>query len=109
MTPPPLQHKGTVMGVKTTYRYLVERPDKRTQELFLRGTGVRASTIWHDRYVSRIPPVQIAQDRDLPVAAVYEALAYCQDQWELICQDKDREHAWLQHRGFFAGPPADPV
>ena len=67
------------MGVKTTYRYLVERPDKSAQELYIRGTGVRASTIWHDRYVSRIPPEQIAQDRELPVAAVYEALAYCQD------------------------------
>jgi hypothetical protein len=96
------------MGVKTTYRYLVERSDKRAQELYIRDTGVRASTIWHDRYVSRIPPAQIARDRDLPVAAVYEALAYCQDHWDVICQDKDREQEWLERRSFFAGPPADP-
>src|SRR5207244_1806814 len=29
------------------YHYLVERPDKGTQELYICDTGVRASTIWH--------------------------------------------------------------
>ena len=54
------------METQTTYIYLEHRPDKRTQELFIRGTGVRASTIWHDRYISRMTPHQIAQNRDLP-------------------------------------------
>ena len=58
------------MDVQTRYHYLVERPDKGTQELYIRDTGVRASTIWHDRYVSQMHPRAIAQDRDLPVADV---------------------------------------
>ena len=49
------------MDVQTLYRYLVERPDKGTQELYIRGTGVRASTIWHDRYISQMHPRAIAQ------------------------------------------------
>lgn len=90
------------METQTTYTYLEYRPDKRTQELFIRGTGVRTSTIWHDRYIARMAPQQIAQNRDLPVAAVLEALAYCQDHWDVICAEKDAERAWLEEQGFFA-------
>ena len=90
------------METPTTYSYLEPRPDKRIQELFIRGTGVRTSTIWHDRYISRMTPHQIAQNRDLPEAAVLEALAYCQDHWDVICADKDAEHEWLEEQGFFA-------
>jgi hypothetical protein len=70
---------GGAMEMPTTHLYLSHRPDKRTQELFIRGTGVRTSTIWHDRYIARMTPSQISQSRDLPEAAVLEALAYCQD------------------------------
>jgi uncharacterized protein (DUF433 family) len=83
------------MTTEATYKHLERRPDKRSQELFIRGMGIRASTVWHDRYVSRLAPIQIAKDRDLPVEAVYEALAYCQESWEIICQEKDLERQRL--------------
>ena len=92
------------MNVQTLYHYLVERPDKGTQELYIRGTGVHASTIWHDRYISQMHPRAIAQDRDLPMEAVYEALAYCQEHWDVICQAKAQEQVGLQERQFFAEP-----
>jgi hypothetical protein len=72
------------MDVKTPYYYLVERPDQGLQALSMRETGVCASTIWHDRFISRMPPQHVAHDRDIPVNAVYEALAYCQGQCEVI-------------------------
>jgi hypothetical protein len=89
------------MEVQTPYQYLVARPDKGTSELYIRGTGVRASTIWHDRYVSQLHPRAIAQDRDLPVEAVYEALTYWQEHWDVICQAKAHAQAWLQAQQFF--------
>ena len=89
------------MTTEATYRHLERRSDKRSRELFIRGTGIRASTVWHDRYVSRLHPSRIAKDRDLPVEAVYEALAYCQENWEFICQEKDLERQRLEQRGFF--------
>ena len=49
-----LAANGGMMETQTTYGYLEHRPDKRTRELFIRGTGVRASTIWHDRYIARV-------------------------------------------------------
>ena len=89
------------MTSKAKYKHLEKRLEKRSKELFIRETGIRASTIWHDRYVSRFPPVQIAKDRDIPVAAVYEALMYCQENWESICQEKDIERQRLEQGGFF--------
>jgi len=93
-----------MMKTQTTYVYLEHRPDKQTQELFIRGTGVRASTIWHDRYISRMAPQQIAQNREIPEVAVLEALAYCQDSWDVICAEKDAERLWLEDQGFFEEP-----
>lgn len=95
------------MTTKTKYQHLEKRSDKRSQELFVHGTGIRASTVWHDRYVSRIPPDQIAKDRDIPVEAVYEALAYCQENWEGICHEKDLERQRLEQRGFFEERSSD--
>ena len=54
---------------------------------------MRTSTIWYDRYISRMTPQQIAQNRDLPMAAILEALAYSQNHWEVICAEKDVERA----------------
>jgi uncharacterized protein (DUF433 family) len=89
------------MATHVIYRYLDSRPEKNSEELFVRGTGIRASTIWHDRYVSRMTPDQISSDRDIPVEAVYEALAFCQEEWENICRDKDSERQRLESLGFF--------
>jgi len=49
-------------------------------------------------------PQQIAQNRELPEAAVLEALSYCQDYWDVICAEKDSERLWLEEQGFFAEP-----
>lgn len=89
------------MTTKMKYQYLEKRPDKRSQEMFVSRAGIRASTIWHDRYVSRQAPDQIAKDHDIPLEAVYEALAYCQENWEQICHEKDLVQQLLKKRGFF--------
>ena len=85
------------MSTDTQYRFLAQG----VKEPEVRGTGIRASTLWHDRYVSRLRPSEIAEDRDIPVEAVYEALAYCQENWEAICEAKDRERDRLEDAGFF--------
>ena len=95
------------MTTKAKYQHLEKRPDKRSRELFVRGTGIRASTVWHDRYVSRLSPEQIAKDRDIPIGAVYEALAYCQENWEVICHEKDLERQRLEQKGFFEKRSSD--
>ena len=89
------------MSTDTQYRYL----EQGARELEVRGAGVRASTLWHDRYVSRLRPSEIAGDRDIPVEAVYEVLDYCQENWEAICEVQDIARVRLEETGFF-GPPS---
>ena len=90
------------MSTAIQYRFL----EQGAKELEVKGTGVRASTLWHDRYVSRLKPPEIAEDRDIPVEAVYEALSYCQENWESICDGQDIERARLEDAGFFEPPSA---
>ena len=46
-------------------------------------------------------PDQISSDRDIPVEAVYEALAFCQEEWENISRQKDSERQRLESLDFF--------
>lgn len=89
------------MATHVIYRFLDSPSEKNSEELFVRGTGIRASTIWHDRYISRMTPDQISSDRDIPLEAVYDALAFCQEEWESICRQKDSERQRLEALEFF--------
>ena len=89
------------MSTRTQYRFLATG----VREAEITDTGIRVSTLWHDRYISRLRPSEIAEDRDIPVEAVYEALAYCQENWEAICEVQDMERSQLEKAGFF-GPPS---
>ena len=93
--------KANTTAETRTFRYLEPRADKSSQELFVLGRGIRASTIWHDLYIQRFSPDQIASDRGLPIEAVYEALAFCQENWEMICREKDDERQQMEEDGFF--------
>jgi hypothetical protein len=88
------------MSTNTRYRFL----EQGVREFEVAGAGIRASTLWHDRYVSRMRPPEIAEDRDVPVEAVYEALDYCQENWEAICEERDAERGHLEDAGFFDPP-----
>lgn len=89
------------MATETIYQYLASPLDDGSGEMHVRDTGIRASTIWHDRYVSRLTPDQIAIDREISLEAVYEALAYCQEEWESICRERESERQQLESIGFF--------
>lgn len=89
------------MSTKMGYQFLEKATGENTNELVISGTGIHASTIWHDRYISRLSPDQIAGDREISVQAVYEALSFCQDHWEQICSEKDLQRSELEKRGFY--------
>ena len=68
----------------TQYKFLEALPRERSQELFLKGTAIRAYHIWQERFVENRSPAVIATDRALPVEAIYETLDNCAHEWELI-------------------------
>lgn len=65
------------MTARTVYRWLEPKPDKKsTRQLGIKG---RNMTVWNlvaDIVVSDMTPEEVADDRDLPLEAVQEALDY---------------------------------
>ena len=65
------------MTTTTTYRWLEPKPNKKsTRQLGIKG---RNMTVWNlvaDIVVSDMTPEEVAEDRELPLEAVQEALDY---------------------------------
>jgi uncharacterized protein (DUF433 family) len=65
------------MTTTTTYQWLEPKPNKKsTRQLGIKG---RNMTVWNlvaDIVVSDMTPEEVADDRDLPLEAVQEALDY---------------------------------
>jgi len=60
------------------YRHLIQKPDGTTE---IEGQGVRVHTVLGLKEAGQ-GPEEIAEDYDLPLGAVYEALAYAADHAE---------------------------
>jgi uncharacterized protein (DUF433 family) len=65
------------MTTTTTYRWLEPKPNKKsTRQLGIKG---RNMTVWNlvaDIAVGDMTPAEVAEDRDLPLEAVQEAMDY---------------------------------
>lgn len=87
----------------TDWRYLARDPDSPSyRQLFIKGRRIAARTLY-GMYVSeeepKMTPEQIADDYDLPVEAVLEAIAYCESDPEEIRQDWEAEEALAEATG----------
>jgi uncharacterized protein (DUF433 family) len=81
------------MPENTTYAYLGPRPGSRYQQYFFTGRNLRAETL----YRATIGPEpmtanEVAEDYDVPVEAVMEAIRYCAHNTALL--QKEREEDW---------------
>jgi uncharacterized protein (DUF433 family) len=63
--------------VETKYQHLAPNPRSSYRQLFLKGRRIRAWVIYCDHVAQDMTAEEIAADRDLPVEAVREAIAYC--------------------------------
>jgi uncharacterized protein (DUF433 family) len=65
----------------TTYQYLEPHVGSSYKQLFIKGTKLRAYTIYSAAYQrgdkDDRTPEQVAEDYGIPVEAVYEAIRYC--------------------------------
>jgi uncharacterized protein (DUF433 family) len=91
------------MSVSTTTRWvhLEPRPKSAYRQLFLKGTRIRADVV-HGLYVSDeepLTPEEIARDLDVPLAAVREAIAYCESNPPEVTEDFRREEALMEATG----------
>jgi hypothetical protein len=79
----------------TKWKYLGPKPGSTYRQLFITGRNIAARGIYGDFMSAEEPrtPEQIAADRELPIEAVLEAIAYCQTDPPEIQQDWDEEEA----------------
>jgi hypothetical protein len=85
------------------FKYLRTKPGSSYKQLWIfdKGRYVRARTVYGD-YMSEESPQTveaIAEDRDLPVEAVREAIAYCESDPPEILQDWEMEEASIEASG----------
>lgn len=85
----------------TPWQYLEPRPKSAYRQLFVRGTRIRAEVVYgmHMSEAEPMSPEVIAQEYNLPVAAVREAIAYCELKPPEIDEDWRREEALMEATG----------
>ena len=89
---------------KTQWQYLEKRPHSWRQQLYLKNRKLTAHTIWSDAIANEMTPEQIADSKEIPLAAVLEAIEYCQTHQDLLQQEADQERHFLETRGVAIEP-----
>lgn len=93
------------MSVQTEYKFLEPRQRSNYKQLWVRGRHVRAEVLY--RYtVGPEPetPEQVAQDYDLPVEAVLEAIDYCTKNKDLLDAERVRGEQRVKELGLDKPP-----
>ena len=96
------------MGTVTQYKFLERDPKSCYKQLSIKGRRIKARTLY-GRYMSEEDPMtaeQIAEDYDLPITAVLEAIAYCEFDPPEIREDFEREEARARQMGHDNPPHA---
>lgn len=83
------------------WKYLEARPNSFYRQLFVKGTQIRARSLygWHRSEEEPMSPEQLAAEFGLPLEAVYEVIAYCRANPPEIEQDFRREEALMEATG----------
>jgi hypothetical protein len=89
---------------KTQWQYLEPRLDSWRKQLYMKGRKLTAFTVWSDLIVNEMSPEEIADSKDLPIAAVKEAIAYCETNRELLELEAKAERCYLEDRGVMLEP-----
>jgi uncharacterized protein (DUF433 family) len=93
-----------------TYDYLEPRAGSNYRQLFFKGRGLFAQTLYRAT-VGTEPrtPEEVARDFDVPLEAVHEAIHYCTHNEELLRRERDEELELIRKRGLDRPPfvPSD--
>ena len=95
----------TTKTTKTQWQYLEQRPDSWRKQLYLVGRKLTAFTVWSDMIVNGDTLEETAENWDLPLLAVKEAIEYCEANQELLKQEAEEERRYLEERGVILEPP----
>jgi hypothetical protein len=87
------------MKTNGDYKYLKPKRGSRYRQLFVNGR-IMAEVLYRET-ISREPltPEQVATEYNLPVAAVLEAIYYCENNPLILDEDRRREAALIHQDG----------
>ena len=93
------------MTTQVHYQYLESRPRSHYRQLWVKGRHMRAEVLYRCT-VGAEPrtPEEVAQDYDLPVEAVQEAIDYAMHNQTLLDTERAREASRLKHLGLDKPP-----
>jgi hypothetical protein len=97
------------MNEETRYKYLGLWRGSNYRQFFYKGRKIRAETLYRET-VGREPrtPQEVAEDYDVPVEAVLEAIDYCTRNEDLLRQEREAEAALIRARGLDKPPYVPP-
>jgi uncharacterized protein (DUF433 family) len=91
---------------QTTYTYLAPREGSRYEQYFFKGRNLRAETLYRATIGSEpMTPDEVAEDYDVPVAAVLEAIQYSVHNAALLRRERDEDWDESQARRLVESPP----
>ncbi len=88
----------------TQWQYLESRPHPWRKQLYFKGKKLKAFDVWMDMMVNRETPQEAAENWDLPLDAVMEAIEYCKTNQELLREEAEQERRYLEERGISLEP-----
>lgn len=94
------------MSEPVHYKYLQPKRGSRYQQLAVNGR-IRAEIFYRETVGPEpLSAEQVAQEYQLPVEAVLEAIHYCEHNRELLDAERAREQATIEARGLDQWPHA---
>lgn len=91
-------------GVNECWQFLVARPHAWRKQLYIKGRKLRAATVWQDMLANQMTVEEAAENWDLPVAAIHEAVQYCEANRVLLQLEAAEELLCLQAAGVSVEP-----
>jgi len=82
----------------SNWKFLEPREESWRKQLYMKGRKLPASSVWYSMLVNNMTPEESADDWDLHIEAVYEAIRYCVIHRELLKQEAEIDrNACIRH------------
>ena len=87
------------------WKWLTSRPHAWRRQKHLKGRKLLASVVWRSMLANDLSVEEAAEDWDLPVEAVREAVAWCEANRELIAAEAAEDRRAAVESGIRVEPP----
>jgi predicted anti-sigma-YlaC factor YlaD len=86
------------------WQFLESRPHPWRRQLYLKGRRLLASSVWSGMIANQLTLEQAIDNWDLPLAAIGEAIQYCETHRDLLEHEAEAERQYLQSEGISLEP-----